>query len=54
LFAWAYQLRPALSLTGDVDKGFSARQVFYRDVPDQMPRTILNGATISAGFSGRF
>lgn len=53
-FGAAYQLRPSLSLTLDVDNAFNVPQVAYKGIPDRMQRTVLNGVTFTAGISGRF
>jgi hypothetical protein len=29
-------------------------QAFYRGIPDQMERTIINGTSITLGITGRF
>ena len=50
----AYQLRPAVSLTCDINNLFNEPQRLYRGIPDRMARTIINGTTINGGVSGRF
>jgi TonB-dependent receptor len=50
----AYQIRPSLSLTLDVDNLFNEPQVHYRGIPDRTQRTVLNGVVVIAGVSGRF
>ncbi len=50
----AYQLRPAVSLSVDINNLFDVPQVGYRGIPDQMQRTTFNGTTITFGISGRF
>mgnify|MGYP002385881899 CR=1 FL=1 len=50
----AYQLRPALSLTIDVQNVFNEPQSWYRGVPDNLSQFYMGGTTITAGISGRF
>ncbi len=49
-----YQLRPALSVTLDVDNLFNEPQARYRGIPDQMQSTSLTGTTVTVGLNGRF
>jgi hypothetical protein len=48
----AYQLRPAVSLTCDINTLFNEPRRLYRGIPDRMARTIINGTTINVGVSG--
>ncbi len=50
----AYQWRPALSFSMDVQNVFNAPQQFYRGNPDQMSEYRIPGTTITFGVSGRF
>ena len=51
---FAYQVRPQATLFCDITNLFNATQAYYRGIPDQMERTIINGTTINMGISGRF
>ena len=51
---FAYQLRPSLSLSADINNLTNSPQAFYRGIPDQMQSTIIQGTTITMGVSGRF
>ncbi len=50
----AYQLRPSLSLTLDVQNIFNREQSWYRGIPDQLAQVYIAGTTVTAGVSGRF
>ena len=50
----AYQLRPTLSLTLDVQNIFNREQSWYRGTPDQLAQVFVPGVTVTAGVSGRF
>ena len=50
----AYQLRPSLSLTVDVQNIFNREQSWYRGVPDQLAQVYIPGPTVTFGVSGRF
>ncbi|MSU48700.1 MAG: TonB-dependent receptor [Opitutus sp.] len=50
---FAYQLRPSVTLTGDVANLFNEPQAVYRGIPDRMQRTSINGTTVTLGVSGR-
>jgi len=49
-----YQVRPALTLTLDIDNLFNEPQTRYRGIPDQMQSTSITGSTITLGVNGRF
>ncbi len=49
-----YQVRPALTVTLDVDNLFNEPQRRYRGIPDQMQSTSLTGTTVTVGLNGRF
>ena len=51
-FTW--QLRPNVQLFWDISNLTNERQAFYRFIPAQMERTIINGTTWTMGVSGRF
>ena len=51
-FTW--QLRPNTQLFWDISNLTNEPQAFYRFVPSQMERTIINGVTWTMGISGRF
>ena len=50
----AYQVRPSLAFTCDVNNLANSPQAFYRGIPDQMQSTIIQGTTITMGVNGRF
>ncbi len=50
----AYQWRPAVSFTIDVQNLFNEPQLWYRGIPDQMAEYRMTGTTITFGVSGRF
>jgi TonB-dependent receptor len=50
----AYQVRPAVSVTLDVQNLFNEPQSWYRGVPDNLSRIFINGTTVTVGLSGRF
>jgi len=50
----AYQLRPAVSLTGDVANIFNAPQRLYQGVPGRAQDIMYNYVTVTLGVSGRF
>ncbi|MDO8545388.1 MAG: TonB-dependent receptor [Opitutaceae bacterium] len=50
----AYQVRPWLNLTLDIDNLTNAPQSLYRGIPDQIQLVSYHGTTISAGVNGRF
>ena len=51
---FSYQLRPAVTLTCDIDNLFNESQRRYRGIPDQMQSTSLTASTVSFGLTGRF
>ncbi len=51
---FAYQLRPSLSLTCDIDNLTNAEQASYRGIPDLVQSRSIPGTTITVGVSGRF
>ncbi len=51
-FTW--QLRSRLQLFWDISNLTNEPQAFYRFIPSQMERTIINGTTWTMGVSGRF
>lgn len=52
--SFAYQLRPAVSLTLDIANFTNEPQGQYRGIPDQVERVIINGTAINFGITGRF
>ncbi len=52
--SFSYQLRPALSLTLDIDNITNEPQVFYRGYRDRVQSHVVNGITMNFGVSGRF
>ncbi len=50
----AYQWRPAVSFSVDVQNLFNVAQEFYRGIPDQMAEYRIPGTTITFAVSGRF
>ena len=52
--SFAYQVRPAVSLTVDIANFTNEPQGQYRGIPDQVERVIINGTAINFGVSGRF
>ncbi len=50
----AYQLRPSLSFTCDINNIFNEKQRIYVGIPDRMQKTTLTFVTVSLGVSGRF
>jgi hypothetical protein len=50
----AYQVRPSLAFTCDVNNLANSPQAFYRGIPDQMQSTIIQGTTVTMGINGRF
>ena len=51
---FTFKLPRGMQLFLDVSNVTNEPQQFYRNLPSQMERTIINGTTISAGVSGRF
>lgn len=51
-FAW--QVRPELNLTCDIDNLANEPQRRYRGIPDQLQAHNLTGTTVTVGVSGRF
>ncbi|MSU50471.1 MAG: TonB-dependent receptor [Opitutus sp.] len=51
---FGYQLRPAVSLTCDIDNLFNEPQTRYRGIPDQMQSTSITGTAVTLGVNGRF
>lgn len=51
---FAYQVRPAVSFTLDLDNITNEPQSLYRGIPDQIQLISYHGTTISAGVNGRF
>ena len=51
---FAYQVRPSLSLTCDIDNLTNQEQAFFRGIPDQIQSRTIPGTTITFGVSGRF
>jgi len=51
---FAYQVRPAVTLTLDLDNITNEPQSLYRGVPDQIQLISYHGTTISVGVNGRF
>ncbi len=52
--SFAYQVRPAVSLTLDIANFTNEPQGQYRGIPDQVERVIINGTSLNFGVSGRF
>jgi TonB-dependent receptor len=50
----AYQFRPSVSLTVDVQNAFNEPQSWYRGVPDNLSQFYMGGTTVTFGVSGRF
>jgi hypothetical protein len=50
----AYQWRPSVSFSLDVQNIFNAEQSWYRGIPDQLAQVFIPGVTVTAGVSGRF
>ena len=50
----AYQLRPSLSFTVDMQNIFNVSQSWYRGTPDQLAQVYIPGVTMTFGVSGRF
>jgi iron complex outermembrane recepter protein len=51
---FAYQVRPSLSLSLDINNITNEPQRLYRGIPDQLQNHIIQGTTITMGVSGRF
>ena len=51
---FGYQIRPAVSLTCDIDNLFNEPQRRYRGIPDQMQSTSMTSSTVTVGVNGRF
>jgi iron complex outermembrane recepter protein len=51
---FAYQVRPALTFTLDLDNITNEPQSLYRGIPDQIQLVSYHGTTISVGVNGRF
>ena len=51
---FAYQVRPSLAFTCDIDNLFNESQRRYRGISDQMQSTSLTASTVSFGLTGRF
>ena len=51
-FAW--QVRPELNLTCDIDNLANEPQRRYRGIPDQLQAYNLTGTSVTFGVSGRF
>ena len=51
-FAW--QVRPELNLTCDIDNLANEPQRRYRGIPDQLQAHNLTGTSVTVGVSGRF
>ena len=49
-----YQVRPALSLSLDVNNLTNAPQSAYRGIPDRMQFKLFAGTSVTAGLNGRF
>jgi TonB-dependent receptor len=49
-----YQVRPAVSLSLDVNNLTNAPQSAYRGVPDRMQFKLFAGTSVTAGLNGRF
>ncbi len=52
--SFAYQVRPAVSLTLDIDNITNEPQVFYRGFQNRIQSYVRNGVTMNFGVSGRF
>ena len=50
----AYQVRPSLSVTLDIDNLFNKPQLLYLGIPDRLQFVTYPGTTISVGPNGRF
>lgn len=51
---FSYQLRPALTVTLDIDNLTNVPQLRYRGIPDQMEYFNYPGTTFTVGITGRF
>ena len=51
---FAYQVRPTLAFTCDIDNLTNESQSLYRGIPDQVATRNIPGTTITFGVSGRF
>ena len=51
---FAYQVRPNVSLTCDIDNLTNEPQVVYRGSPDQLQSVSYHGLAVTLGVSGRF
>lgn len=51
---FAYQVRPALAFTCDIDNLTNEEQALYRGIPDQVQSRSIPGTTITVGITGRF
>ncbi|MSU50857.1 MAG: hypothetical protein EXS37_17510 [Opitutus sp.] len=51
---FAYQVRPSLAFTCDVDNVTNAEQALYREIPDQVQSRSIPGTTVTLGVTGRF
>ena len=51
---FAYQLRPNLSVTCDIDNLTNEPQIVYRGNPDQLQSASYHGVNVTLGVSGRF
>ena len=51
---FAYQVRPSVSLSVDVQNIFNQMQSWYRGTPDQLAQVYIPGVTVTFGVSGRF
>jgi hypothetical protein len=47
-------VRPSLSISCDINNLTNEEQAFYRGIPDQVQRRLIQGTTITMGVSGRF
>ena len=52
--SFAYLLRPAVSLTLDIDNITNEPQVFFRGFRDRIQSHVVNGVSMNFGVSGRF
>ena len=50
----AYQLRPSVSLSMDIQNVFNQEQSWYRGNPDNLAQVYIPGVTITFGVTGRF
>ena len=50
----AYQWRPSIGFTVDVQNVFNEGQRWYRGIRDQMAQIYIPGTTVTFGVSGRF